>query len=200
MEGDDLLQYNRCFNDLLYQTGWDRSEGAVKEYYMAGLIPFYWDKVATSLANQLPRTLDGWMTACENIYQTHKTINVLRGRSDDQVGLYRAPTQTTSRPKTQFRKFPPRRQILQRPEVKAPEVKSNPFITTNMVCFNCRRTGHMAKDCKQPKRERQRINMIDEQELLGMDDDELDEWWEEMQYYRAEAMTFQMLPSHEEQH
>jgi len=42
--------------------------------------------------------------------------------------------------------------------------------------------------------------MIDEQELLGMDDDELDEWWEEMQYYRAEAMTFQMLPSHEEQH
>jgi len=54
MEGDDLLQYNRHFNNLLYQTGWDRTEGAVKEYYMAGLIPFYWDKVATSLANQLP--------------------------------------------------------------------------------------------------------------------------------------------------
>ena len=112
---------------------------------------------------------------------------------------------TPVQPKPQFGArpaFKPRYQIQPRPQVpnREPEKKANPFISSKMVCYNCKKPGHFAKDCRAPKApSKDRINMIDENELLCLGNEEWEEWLDDIQLFRAQARDYQDIYSLEEE-
>jgi hypothetical protein len=203
-EGESPLVFNRRFKGLILQLGWDQDSEEALVFYQNGLSSHWMRTVLAMLPMDPPKNVTSWFQATEKLYHNQQLIDLSVGKGTQQTSTSgNRPPNFIRRPISFNRAKPPQQQFQPRGVIqfKPPVVKPD-LEKPRMPCFLCKKEGHWAKNCpdkEKPRHPYTRVRMLDEDEALVMDDEEIQEWYEEMLMSRAALRDLQELPEEERQ-
>jgi Retrotransposon gag protein/Zinc knuckle len=118
--------------------------------------------------NKLPTTLDEWYTEASRLDRQWRDREAMKGRSSSG-----RPQRREKGGFTGYRRADNQPSTSHAPQIKQEAARMRPQHRdlSNVTCFNCRRTGHYAKDC----RERKTINEMSYTEIRAMIEKHIEE-------------------------
>lgn len=165
-------EYTVRFETLERRTGWD--EEALVDQYQGGLHGNLLSKIYQSPTGELPRGLAAWKDVAIKIDGLYQRLQMQKARMGQGQGQRVQPSRPSTTP------APPRAPAAPatpRPAFHTPAGNSGPgpmdldAARRNVVCYNCNKTGHISKYCREPRRQRVRLAALspEDREALKME-------------------------------
>ena len=217
---ESLLSFNRRFKAVVQLLGWSLDTDVMLVLYKQALHPNWIRAVFAAMPLDTPKKVSEWMTATERLYHNQMEQNLnLEGygygrppvikQAQPQPMVHHHKPQPHSQPQWQLLKRPePKPEIRQESRERFNPIPRNPNEARivpkrdlppnpKLPCFICGEKGHWARSCPkkdQPRSAGTRVRLLTEEEILVMEDEDLDQWYELVKEQQAMDRDTQLIP------